>query len=155
MICSWCILIYKKEIIWRFVHLPNLVTTSQDCFLYYLSVWKIFSKNSFFSRSQGVSLSIADAKVDTFNDPTKHYGNFFTTIFTRKSQCADLQQCRRGRNFNSLEGIGICMLQNMEKCNFCGIFKRDGISANKSGTHLEEFLIGVTKYCHRCDNVLS
>ena len=58
-------------------NLPNLVTTSQDCFLYYLSVWKIFSKNSFFLHSQGVSLSIADAKVDTLYDPTKHYYNFF------------------------------------------------------------------------------
>ena len=53
-------------------NLPDLVTTSQDRFLYYLSVWKIFSKNSFFLHSQGVSLSIADAKVDTFYKLTKH-----------------------------------------------------------------------------------
>ena len=131
-LCSWCILIYLKgNLNWRFVQLPNVVTTSQHCFLYYLSVWKIFSKNSFFSRSQGVSLSIADAKVDTFNDPTKHYGNFFTTIFTRKSQCADLQQCRRGRNFNSLEGIGICMLQNMEKAKTIHKMRRPPIPVKK------------------------
>ena len=66
-------------------NLPDLVTTSQDRFLYYLSVWKIFSKNSFFLRSQGVSLSIADAKVDTFYDPTKHYSNFFTRKLQQKS----------------------------------------------------------------------
>ena len=62
-------------------NLPDIVTTSQYRFLYYLSVWKIFSKNSFFLQPQGVSLSIADAKVDTFNDPTKHYYNFFTRNF--------------------------------------------------------------------------
>ena len=82
MICSWCILIYKKEIIIDgSFNLPDLVTTSQDRFLYYLSVWKIFSKNSFFLHSQGVSLSIADAKVDTLYDPTKHSNNFFTRKF--------------------------------------------------------------------------
>ena len=62
-------------------NLPDLVTTSQDRFLYYLSVWKIFSKNSFFLHSQGVSLSIADAKVDTFKLLTKHYWNFFYKNF--------------------------------------------------------------------------
>ena len=47
----------KRKLIWRFVQLPDLVTTSQDRFLYYLSVWKIFSKNSFlFSVSRGVPL---------------------------------------------------------------------------------------------------
>ena len=34
-------------------NLPDIVTTSQYRFLYYLSVWKIFSKNSFFLPSQG------------------------------------------------------------------------------------------------------
>ena len=62
-------------------NLPDIVTTSQYRFLYYLSVWKIFSKNSFFLHSQGVSLSIADAKVDTFCKLTKHYNNFFTRKF--------------------------------------------------------------------------
>ena len=82
MICSWCILIYKKEIIFDgSFNLPDIVTTSQYRFLYYLSVWKIFSKNSFFLHSQGVSLSIADAKVDTFKLLTKHYWNFFYKNF--------------------------------------------------------------------------
>ena len=115
MICSWCILIYKKEIIFDgSFNLPDLVTTSQDRFLYYLSVWKIFSKNSFFLRSQGVSLSIADAKVDTFCKPTKHYWNFFITIFTRNSQYADLQAWRERGDFNGGKGIGIYMLQNTD-----------------------------------------
>ena len=55
MICSWCILIYLKGNLFDgSFNLPCLVTTSQDSFLYYLSVWKIFSKNSFFSISRGV-----------------------------------------------------------------------------------------------------
>ena len=81
----------KRKFIWRFVQLPNVVTTSQHCFLYYLSVWKIFSKNSFFNQPQGVSLSIADAKVDTFILLTKHSWKFFTDFFNRKSQKIDLQ----------------------------------------------------------------
>ena len=71
----------KRKFIWRFVQLPNSMTTSQNCFLYYLSVWKIFSKNSFFLPSQGVSLSIADAKVDTFSKLTKHSWDFFQEKF--------------------------------------------------------------------------
>ena len=67
------------------------MTTSWISFLYYLSVWKIFSKNSFFLHSKGVSLSIADAKVDTFYKLTKHYWNFFVRIFKRKSQNTDFQ----------------------------------------------------------------
>ena len=85
----------KRKLIWRFVQLPNVVTTSQHCFLYYLSVWKIFSKNSFLPASQGVSLSIADAKVDTFKLLTKHYNNFFTEIFNKKMQGADFQTERK------------------------------------------------------------
>ena len=47
----------KRKLTWRFVQLPNSMTTSQNCFLYYLSVWKIFSKNSFFfAVSRGVPL---------------------------------------------------------------------------------------------------
>ena len=42
----------NKNVNWRLVHLPCLVTTSQDSFLYYLSVWKIFSKNSLSMPSQ-------------------------------------------------------------------------------------------------------
>ena len=38
-------------------------------------------KELFLLPSQGVSLSIADAKVDTFYILTKRYENFFITIF--------------------------------------------------------------------------
>ena len=41
--------------------------------------------------SQGVSLSIADAKVDTFCKLTKHYAKFFMRNFIQKSQNADSQ----------------------------------------------------------------
>jgi len=56
-----------------------------------LSVWKLFSKNSFLLQSQGVSLSIADAKVDTFNLTTKQTSKFFRGIFKGFLQMADLQ----------------------------------------------------------------
>ncbi|MBR5847556.1 MAG: hypothetical protein IKY72_07160, partial [Bacteroidaceae bacterium] len=86
---------------------------SQDRFLYYLSVWKIFSKNSFFQPSQGVSLSIADAKVDTFCKLTKHSRNFFSRFFNEISQCADFQRESREGIFREDRKIGIYMLQNM------------------------------------------
>jgi hypothetical protein len=38
-----------------------------------------------------VSLSIADAKVDTFQLLTKSYYNFFSRFFEEKSQSTDLQ----------------------------------------------------------------
>jgi len=69
--------------------------------LYYLSVWKIFSKNSFFNQTQGVSLSIADAKVDTLNKLTKSYSNFFMRKFKQKTQYTDLQTKPNERNFNN------------------------------------------------------
>ena len=40
---------------------------------------------------KGVSLSIADAKVDTFQLLTKSYYNFFSRFFEEKSQSTDLQ----------------------------------------------------------------
>ena len=89
------------------------MTTSQNCFLYYLSVWKIFSKNSFFQPSQGVSLSIADAKVDTFCKLTKHSRNFFSRFFNEISQYADFQRESWDGNFREDRKIGIYMLQNM------------------------------------------
>ena len=82
----------KRKLIWRFVQLPQFMTTSWISFLYYLSVWKIFSKNSFFNQPQGVSLSIADAKVDTFILLTKHSWKFFMRFFKPKSQNADSQR---------------------------------------------------------------
>ena len=48
-------------------------------------------KELFLLASQGVSLSIADAKVDTFYKLTKHSWNFFARFFNTKSQKADLQ----------------------------------------------------------------
>ena len=103
----------KRKLIWRFVQLPDLVTTSQDRFLYYLSVWKIFSKNSFFQPSQGVSLSIADAKVDTFCKLTKHSRNFFSRFFNGFPQYADFQRESLKGDFREDREIVIYMLQNM------------------------------------------
>ena len=97
------------------------MTTSQNCFLYYLSVWKIFSKNSFLSPSQGVSLSIADAKVDTFCKLTKHSRNFFSRFFNEISQYADFQRESWEGNFQEGGEIGIYMLQNMVFGGFWGI----------------------------------
>jgi len=69
-----------------------------------LSVWKLFSKNSFLLQSQGVSLSIADAKVDTFNLTTKQTSKFFRDIFKGFLQMADLhikQRNKRKRDFEN------------------------------------------------------
>ena len=99
------------------------MTTSQDRFLYYLSVWKIFSKNSFFQPSQGVSLSIADAKVDTFYKLTKHSWNFFSRFFNEISQYADFQMVSREGSFREDRKIDIYMLQNMV---FGGILRFQG-----------------------------
>ena len=113
-LCSWCILIYLKgNKTWRFVQLPNLVTTSQDRFLYYLSVWKIFSKNSFLSPSQGVSLSIADAKVDTFKLLTKQSRDFFSRKIEEKSQLADFQDYQFYESLQAFSKSAISMLQNI------------------------------------------
>ena len=43
-------------------------------------------KELFLSPSQGVSLSIADAKVDTFCKLTKHYYNFLEDFFNKISK---------------------------------------------------------------------
>ena len=119
-LCSWCILIYLKgNKTWRFVQLPNLVTTSQDRFLYYLSVWKIFSKNSFLSPSQGVSLSIADAKVDTFKLLTKQSRDFFSRKIEEKSQLADFQDYQFYESLQAFSKSVISMLQNIKKQHIC------------------------------------
>ena len=55
----------------------------------------MFSKNSLLLQSQGVSLSIADAKVDTFNLTTKQTSKFFRDIFKEILQMADLQERQR------------------------------------------------------------
>ncbi|MBR5846919.1 MAG: hypothetical protein IKY72_03865, partial [Bacteroidaceae bacterium] len=49
-------------------------------------------KELFLQPSQGVSLSIADAKVDTFCKLTKHSRNFFSRFFNEISQYADFQR---------------------------------------------------------------
>ena len=49
-------------------------------------------KELFLLPSQGVSLSIADAKVDTFILLTKHSWKFFMRFFQPKSQNADYQR---------------------------------------------------------------
>ena len=61
-----------------------------------------------------MSLSIADAKVDTFILLTKHSSNFFTRFFNNKSQNADLQT--KLRNEGSEESMDFVryMLQNMK-----------------------------------------
>ena len=109
----------KRKLIWRFVQLPDLVTTSQDRFLYYLSVWKIFSKNSFFTQPQGVSLSIADAKVDTFQLLTKQSGDFFSRKIEEKSQLADFQDYQSYESLQAFSKSAISMLQNIKKQHIC------------------------------------
>ena len=58
-------------------------------------------------QSQGVSLSIADAKVDTFYKLTKQYWNFFSRFFNEISQYADFQRESRKGIFRKDEKIGI------------------------------------------------
>ena len=62
-----------------------------------------------------MSLSIADAKVDTFYKLAKSYYNFFIIIFTTNTQNADLQAWRKKENFNRVGKIDIYMLQNIRK----------------------------------------
>ena len=62
-----------------------------------------------------MSLSIADAKVDTLKLPAKSYSNFFMGNFEQKSQKADLQTLSMERFFNNIWEIDIYMLQNMGK----------------------------------------
>ena len=61
-----------------------------------------------------MSLSIADAKVDTFILLTKHYHNFFTRFFNNKPQNADLQI--KLKNDGSEESMDFVryVLQNMK-----------------------------------------
>ena len=71
-------------------------------------------KELFLQRSQGVSLSIADAKVDTFYILTKHYYHFFSEKIQEISQCADFQAWRILGIFENLEEIDKYMLQNIK-----------------------------------------
>ena len=71
-------------------------------------------KELFLQRSQGVSLSIADAKVDTFYILTKHYYYFFLEKIQEKSQCTDFQAWRILGIFKSLGEIDKYMLQNIK-----------------------------------------
>ena len=74
----------KRKLTWRFVQLPNVVTTSQHCFLYYLSVWKIFSKNSFFiTTSRGVPLDCG-CKGRYFSTTDQTLSQLFYKIFLTK-----------------------------------------------------------------------
>ena len=61
-----------------------------------------------------MSLSIADAKVDTFYILTKHYYYFFSEKNQEKSQCADFQAWRILGIFKNLEEIDKYMLQNIK-----------------------------------------
>ncbi|MBR5847091.1 MAG: hypothetical protein IKY72_04760, partial [Bacteroidaceae bacterium] len=83
-------------------------------------------KELFLQPSQGVSLSIADAKVDTFCKLTKHSKNFFSRFFNGFSQCADFQRESWEGNFREDRKIGIYMLQNMVFRGFWGIRSYEG-----------------------------
>ena len=72
-------------------------------------------KELYFLLPQGVSLSIADAKVDTFQLLTKSYYNFFSRFFEEKSQSTDLQALFFLGNFKIYTKIDKYMLQNMKK----------------------------------------
>ena len=71
-------------------------------------------KELYFLQPQGVSLSIADAKVDTFQLLTKSYYNFFSRFFEEKSQSTDLQALHVLGYFNIYGRIDKYMLQNMK-----------------------------------------
>ena len=71
-------------------------------------------KELYFLQPQGVSLSIADAKVDTFQLLTKSYYNFFSSFFQEKSQTTDLQALFFLGNFKIYTKIDKYMLQNMK-----------------------------------------
>jgi len=60
-----------------------------------------------------VSLSIADAKVDSFNLTTKLYRNFFDEKNQEKSQNTDLQTKQKIQDFTQIRKNDIFMLQNM------------------------------------------
>jgi hypothetical protein len=66
-----------------------------------------------------VSLSIADAKVDTFQLLTKSYYNFFSRFFEEKSQSTDLQALHILGYFNIYGRIDKYMLQNIKNERFC------------------------------------
>jgi hypothetical protein len=68
---------------------------------------------------KGVSLSIADAKVDTFQLLTKSYYNFFSRFFEEKSQSTDLQALHILGYFNIYGRIDKYMLQNIKNERFC------------------------------------
>ena len=74
---------------------------------------KLF-KELFFLASQGVSLSIADAKVDTFYVLTKQYKNFFKRKFKQFSQVADFQYRVILEHFEQLPQFDISALQCIE-----------------------------------------
>ena len=91
-------------------------------------------KELFLLPSQGVSLSIADAKVDTFCKLTKHSRNFFSRFFNEISQYADFQRESWEGIFRKDRKIGIYMLQNMV---FGGFW---GFRATKEILHLCEII---------------
>ena len=72
-------------------------------------------QRTLFLQPQGVSLSIADAKVDTFQLLTKSYYNFFSRFFEEKSQSTDLQALHVLGYFNIYDWIDKYMLQNIKK----------------------------------------
>ena len=75
-------------------------------------------KELFLLRSQGVSLSIADAKVDTFYILAKHYCHFFLPKCEEKSQVSDFQETCILGVFKIYKEIDKYMLQNMKNRRF-------------------------------------
>ena len=67
---------------------------------------------------KGVSLSIADAKVDTFYIPAKHYCHFFYQKCEGKSQNTDFQETCILEIFKFYKEIDKYMLQNMKNRRF-------------------------------------
>ena len=61
-----------------------------------------------------MSLSIADAKVETFYILTKHYCHFFLRNLQEKIQVADFQHMPILRFFNKYEHFDKYMLQNIK-----------------------------------------
>mgnify|MGYP003308454184 CR=1 FL=1 len=95
------------------------ITRSRDDITRSLLVLLVCMENIFkelyFLQPQGVSLSIADAKVDTFQLLTKSYYNFFSRKCKEKSQTTDFQILFFLGNFKIYTKIDKYMLQNIKK----------------------------------------
>ena len=106
MICSWCILIYLKgNYFWRFVQFTQRCDDITTLLLVLLVCMENIFKELFLSPSQGVSLSIADAKVDTFYKLTKHSWKFFVSFFNKNYKSLIFKECNEKLFLAFMDGL--------------------------------------------------